>query len=328
MEVERIFHSDTTEYVASEERGSSRALRLWIGVSHLVKFGVSCVIGGLSTVWDLLRCRWGPKSLAGQVALVTGGANGLGREICLRLACEQCRIAVVDINLHDAEKTAKDLLQMGAEAKAYKADVADFEAMKKIRQQVLVDFGSVDILVNNAGLIAVLTLNSATPEQIERMVAVNVTSVVMITKLFLEDMIRQGRGHIVAISSPLGLTASPGTVYGLTMHAIRGFMTCLNQEILFSDWKDKIKTTCAFPFYMTTRKELTDYLNSLKMKGKVFLISPQVAANEIVKGIKWERRNVSIPAGYYFQMNLMGMFTSNIINRFYRMALGTTDNFK
>lgn len=143
-------------------------------------------------------------------------------------------------------------------------DVADFEAVKQLREEIFKDFGYVDILINNAGLLALLTLTNATPEQIDRVIAINVTSVAKITKLFLEDMVKMKKGHIVAISAAFGLTPSSTTVYGLTMFALRGFMTCLNQEILINGWEDTIKTTCVFPFYTATRKELTDYTESLK----------------------------------------------------------------
>ncbi|XP_059608209.1 putative oxidoreductase SadH [Phlebotomus argentipes] len=327
MDVERIFNSETTEYVASEARKTTPCGRFLLTLDHFAKFSVTLLIECLWILWDFVRCYPKRKDLSGQVALVTGGANGLGREICLRLAWEKCKIAVVDINLECAEKTVRDLHEMGAEAKAYKADVADFEAMKRIRQEVLVDFGSVDILVNNAGFLALLTLNRATPEQIERMVAVNVTSVVMITKLFLEDMIRQDRGHIVAISSPFGLSPTSHTMYGMTLYAIRGFMTCLNQELIMKGWQNKIKTTCAFPYYIATRKELTDYTECLNLQGKFVLISPTEAAEAIVKGIQFNMRNLTIPAGFYMPMTVLGIFTPRIIRRFYQLAHGWSSNF-
>uniref|UniRef100_A0A1B0CHU5 Putative 17-beta-hydroxysteroid dehydrogenase 13-like protein n=1 Tax=Lutzomyia longipalpis TaxID=7200 RepID=A0A1B0CHU5_LUTLO len=264
MDVSRVFSSETTNYIPSEAKGITAWVRWRLIVIHFSMFSVSCIIGFLRTICGIFHRRWKAKDLSGKVALVTGGANGLGRYICLRLAYEQCKIAVVDINLQEAEQTANDLRGMGATAIAYKVDAANFESIASLRDEIHRDFGRVDILINNVGLIGLLTLMRATQEQIEQMVAVNVTSVMLTTKLFLKDMVQQGEGHIVAISSSFGLTPSSTTVYGTTLFAIRGFMACLNQEILINNWEDKIKTTCAFPFYMATRKELTDYTENLK----------------------------------------------------------------
>uniref|UniRef100_A0A1B0D341 Uncharacterized protein n=1 Tax=Phlebotomus papatasi TaxID=29031 RepID=A0A1B0D341_PHLPP len=265
MDTTRIFESETTKYIASEADGITLKTRLWLTIYHSVLFNLSCVSGFLLTVCGIFRMRCSPKSIEGQVVLVTGAANGIGREICLKLCREKCKIIVADINFHEAEKTAEDIRNIGGEARAYKLDVADFEAVKQLREEILKDFGYVDILINNAGLLAILTLSNATPEQIDRVVTVNVTSVVKITKLFLEDMVKMKKGHIVAISAAFGLSPISKTVYGLTMFALRGFMTCLNQEILINGWEDGIKTTCAFPFYTATRKELTDYTESLNL---------------------------------------------------------------
>uniref|UniRef100_A0A1B0CHU4 Putative hydroxysteroid 17-beta dehydrogenase 11 n=1 Tax=Lutzomyia longipalpis TaxID=7200 RepID=A0A1B0CHU4_LUTLO len=244
MDVSRVFSSETTNYIPSEAKGITAWVRWRLIVIHFSMFSVSCIIGFLRTICGIFHRRWKAKDLSGKVALVTGGANGLGRYICLRLAYEQCKIAVW-------------MLQI-------------FESIASLRDEIHRDFGRVDILINNVGLIGLLTLMRATQEQIEQMVAVNVTSVMLTTKLFLKDMVQQGEGHIVAISSSFGLTPSSTTVYGTTLFAIRGFMACLNQEILINNWEDKIKTTCAFPFYMATRKELTDYTENLKSFGSAF----------------------------------------------------------
>jgi 3-oxoacyl-[acyl-carrier protein] reductase len=91
--------------------------------------------------------------LGGKIAVVTGGASGVGREIALSLAAEGARVAV---NYRSSEKEAKVLVDeitaKGGKAKAYKADVADFAAVKTMVEDIVKDFGGLNILINNAGL--------------------------------------------------------------------------------------------------------------------------------------------------------------------------------
>lgn len=124
MDTTRIFDSETTKYLASESNGITLKTRLWLTVYHFLLFNISCVSGFLLTVCGIFRKRCSPKSIEGQVVLVTGAANGIGREICLKLCREKCKIVVVDINFQEAEKTAEDIRQRGGEARAYKVFVS------------------------------------------------------------------------------------------------------------------------------------------------------------------------------------------------------------
>jgi all-trans-retinol dehydrogenase (NAD+) len=79
---------------------------------------------------------------------VTGGARGIGREICLELAKYGCIVAIADINLLSAEATANDLRSAGGKARAYKVDVSKSDEIIKLRDDVRKDLGCVDILVS------------------------------------------------------------------------------------------------------------------------------------------------------------------------------------
>ncbi|CRL02351.1 CLUMA_CG015210, isoform A [Clunio marinus] len=118
------------------------------------------------------------KDVRGKLALVTGGANGLGRGICLRLAELGCRIAIADINLKAAEKTCEEIRGKGYKAKAYKIDVTNADEITKLRDDVFNDLGTVDILINNAGLMSNKNLEE-TSENIEAMLKVNILGVIL-----------------------------------------------------------------------------------------------------------------------------------------------------
>ena len=115
-----------------------------------------------------------PKNIAGQVALVTGGGNGLGREISLRLAQEGCNIVIGDCDLESAEKTVKEIqAKFSITVKAFRCDVSKFEEVQKLKVDIERSIGPVDILVNNAGLLPYLAIHEGSPAYIDKIIDVN-----------------------------------------------------------------------------------------------------------------------------------------------------------
>lgn len=127
------------------------------------------------------------KNISEQLALVTGGGNGLGRQICLKLAQEGCNIAVVDIDYDAAKITASMVKKFGVDSTAYQIDVSDFLAIEKLKKVVNADMGPVDILVNNAGVIFTGPIVQEHPLKIQKFIDINLLShfwVSMIHKSF------------------------------------------------------------------------------------------------------------------------------------------------
>lgn len=116
---------------------------------------ISCIVVGIPLVLQALHKTFlkNRKDIRGQLALVTGGGNGLGREICLKLAAQGCNIGVVDIDGKAAEDTAEEIRNLGLKAKAYKVDVTSFVEIVKLRDDLRRDIGPVDILVRIQGCI-------------------------------------------------------------------------------------------------------------------------------------------------------------------------------
>lgn len=113
------------------------------------------------------------KNISEQLALVTGGGNGLGRQVCLKLAQEGCNVAVVDIDYEAAEQTVKMAKKFGVDATAYQVDVSDFMAIEKLKKLVNADMGSVDILINNAGVIFTAPIVEEHPLKIQKFMDIN-----------------------------------------------------------------------------------------------------------------------------------------------------------
>jgi all-trans-retinol dehydrogenase (NAD+) len=119
-----------------------------------------------------------PKDISGQVAIVTGGGNGLGRAIAFRLAREKCKLAIVDIDFGAAQQTASELVQkFNVTAVAFKVDVSRHQEVEKLKEEVENSLGFVDILVNNAGLLCMnLSLREGSNEDVQKAVDVNLLS--------------------------------------------------------------------------------------------------------------------------------------------------------
>lgn len=141
-------------------------------------------------------------SVSERVAVVTGGASGIGRATASRLLEDGFRLAVLDL----APELAPSVL-------AIKADVSDACDVERATQQVLAEFGRIDVLVNNAGISgsAQATTCHETPiDDWDRVIAVNVRGPFLCTRAVLPAMMRQGAGHVITVASGAGLVVFPG----------------------------------------------------------------------------------------------------------------------
>ena len=118
-----------------------------------------------------------PKDISGQLAIVTGGSNGLGRDIAIELAQRGCNIAIVDVDLDGGEITAKDLeREYKVKAKAFKVDVSNYVQVEKLKVDIESSIGTVDILINNAGLMPLVSLCDGSSEDVQKLIDVNLTA--------------------------------------------------------------------------------------------------------------------------------------------------------
>ena len=160
----------------------------------------------------------------GQVALVTGGGQGIGEAICRRLAADGFKVGVADYNIETAENVAQSLRDAGHEAVAVKVDVADrdqvFAAVKEVKDK----FGDFNVIVNNAGLGPQTPLDTITYEQYRQVFDVNVGSIFWGIQAAVEAFESLGHGgKIISASSQAGQVGNPGlALYGATKFAIRG----------------------------------------------------------------------------------------------------------
>jgi NAD(P)-dependent dehydrogenase (short-subunit alcohol dehydrogenase family) len=174
--------------------------------------------------------------LEGKVALVTGAGSpvGFGRGIALMLAKYGCDVAVNDIDLEGAQKTAKDIEALGKKALAIKADITKTAEVKEMVRKILDKFGRIDILVNNAGRTTTPTPFVETPEKNWEIVFnLNIYGTFYCTKAVLPQMIERKSGKIINIASGAGISGMPRCVhYGASKAAIIAFTKGLSKEVI------------------------------------------------------------------------------------------------
>jgi short-subunit dehydrogenase len=172
------------------------------------------------------------KRFADRVAVVTGGASGLGLATARCLASRGCRIALVDVNRSGLEAASKDFEEAGTKTSIHVADVSDPERMKALPAEVLAAHGGVHILVNNAGVSVSATFEDHTLEDLQWIVGINFWGVVHGCKFFLPELKKADEAHIVNISSMFGfIGVATQSSYCATKFAVKGFSEALWMEL-------------------------------------------------------------------------------------------------
>jgi 3-oxoacyl-[acyl-carrier protein] reductase len=170
--------------------------------------------------------------LKGKKAVVTGGARGIGRAIVLAFANEGADVSIIDQNEELAVKTAKDAADRGISAFAMTADVSDESSVTKALHEAERSLGSVDILVNNAGIGDSVRLVNMSVEAWDRMIAVNLRSAFLCTRVVLPGMISRRWGRIISTSSQLAHKGGVELVHYCAAKAgILGFTRALAYEV-------------------------------------------------------------------------------------------------
>jgi 3-oxoacyl-[acyl-carrier protein] reductase len=170
------------------------------------------------------------ERLSGQVAVITGGARGIGRGIAEVLLSEGASVALVDVDGDAARDTAKDL---GEGALAVGADVTDRADVQRMTATVIDHFGRIDILAANAGIYPHIPLMDLTAEQWDRVMNINVRGALFVVQACLPTMVRQSYGRIVLTSSITGsVVGQPGYAhYGASKAAMLGLMRSAALEV-------------------------------------------------------------------------------------------------
>jgi 3-oxoacyl-[acyl-carrier protein] reductase len=171
--------------------------------------------------------------LKGKVALITGGARGIGKAIAIEFAKQGADVAFSDLNYDDnAVALEKELEAFGVKAKGYASDASKLAASEELSDKVNTEFGRIDILVNNAGITRDTLLMRMTEEQWDLVIQVNLKSVFNLTKAVQKYMLKQRSGSIINMSSVVGLGGNAGqSNYAASKAGMIGFTKSIAQEL-------------------------------------------------------------------------------------------------
>lgn len=170
---------------------------------------------------------------AGQVAVVTGGATGIGLALVQAFVAKGMRVAIGDVNTGALDAATERLRDTGGTVLPIAVDVTDPKSVRSMREQVVDAFGSVDIVCNNAGLYNTLeSIWKMDMEQWRRLFEVNYWGVLYGIQEFVPLFLEQGSGHVVNTASISGLSVVPGTAdYVSSKHAVVALSETLRADL-------------------------------------------------------------------------------------------------
>ncbi|MCE5265031.1 MAG: glucose 1-dehydrogenase [Deltaproteobacteria bacterium] len=208
--------------------------------------------------------------LSGKVCVITGGACGLGKAICLVFAAKGANIVVADVDLARATELARQIEAMGRQSMAVRMDVSRSREIEEALASVLKTFPRVDVWVNNAGIGSRAMLDEMTEDQWDKVIAVNLKGTFLCTSIIAKAMKKQGNGRIINMSSRAGKGGSYGHInYASSKAGIIGLTKSAAREL----GKYNITVNALLPGFIETgmTRSLSD---SIKTPEQIVLTRP------------------------------------------------------
>lgn len=235
--------------------------------------------------------------VSNKVIVVTGGGNGIGRELVLHLLAKGAKVAAVDINPTALQETTTLAASQAANLSTHVVNITDKAAVAALPDQVMARHGTVDGIINNAGIIQpFVRVNDLEYEAIERVINVNFYGMLYVTKAFLPHLLKRPEAHITNISSMGGFLPVPGqSIYGAAKAAVKLLTEGLNSELATTN----VKVTVVFPGAIGTNIAANSGINMTLPAGSenqrsFKQLPPQKAAEIIVAGIEKNKYRVLV----------------------------------
>ena len=187
--------------------------------------------------------------LQDKIAIITGAGSGIGRSIALAFIKEGAKVVVADWSEEGGEETVEQIHKINGEAVFIKTDVSKTADIDEMVKTCLDKFGKVDILVNNAGIVKFGPLHETLEEDWDAVLDVNLKSVFLGSKRVIPEMLKQGKGKIINISSIAGLVGFENIG---PYCASKGGIIALTREMALEYAKHKINVNCIAPGVIKT----------------------------------------------------------------------------
>jgi len=261
-----------------------------------------------------------------KVAIVTGGASGIGRALCEELSRRETSVIIADINHRRCQQVTSALTAAGGTAYAVPLDVSNAEDVQALVNKTVSTYGHLDFMFNNAGITIGGELRDMALEHWRRIFETNLWGVIHGTTSAYRVMVDQGFGHIVNTASIGGLTPVPlGTAYAATKHAVVGLSTSLRTEGAGLGIKvsvvcpGHIKTNASERAIMVTKVKDEEALNRLMTAGGL-VATPEYCARVILRGVRRDKAIITVTPLAGFAWRLYRLAPGLVIFLFQKMA--------
>jgi NADP-dependent 3-hydroxy acid dehydrogenase YdfG len=225
-----------------------------------------------------------PRPIAGRVVAITGAARGIGRATAAALVREGATVAIGDLDLEVARRTAEEL---GPRAAAFELDVTDRASFERFADEVEAQLGPLDVLVNNAGIMPLGSFLAEDDATARRQVDVNVHGVLLGMKIVLPRLVARGRGHVVNIASAAGKAPYPGgATYCGTKHFVVGVSETVRGELRGSG----VDLSVVMPVVVDT-----ELATGVRTAWGVPRLAPEDVAQAIAATLRRPRFDVFVP---------------------------------
>ncbi|MBY8990842.1 MAG: SDR family oxidoreductase [Candidatus Lokiarchaeota archaeon] len=262
------------------------------------------------------------KDLKGKNCFITGAASGIGRSVALELAREGMNLYITDINEEGLANVKKEIEEIGVKVISSKCDVSKFEDWEKCEGVFRENLGDIDLLVNNAGIAIGGSILQLELEDWEKVLGVNLWSIIYSLKTFVPRMLAKGSGHIVNVSSGAGIFGSPEPLpYVTTKFAVVGL-----SEALFGSLNGMgINVSVICPWVIATNiwniselkvpqkliedvgeEKIEEMMNEVRQGFLDIAISPDEVAKIYVKEIKENKLYICDNKDYFNILALKG----------------------
>lgn len=255
------------------------------------------------------------KDLSREIVLLTGAAGGFGELLSEKLARKGCKLVLIDI---DGEKlgTLNQYLSTITDTISFRCDITKPEEIRDVAEQLRNTIGHPSIVINNAGIVAGKYFEDLTPGDVGRTFDVNTLAHYSIIRQFLPYMMEQNHGHIVSISSILGVSPAGGLCeYAASKAAATAFMYSLRQELRLKK-KDKIFFTNVLPFQVHT-----NLFKGCETRFPKFpfmsVQDPYYVTDKIVEAIEKNQIVIYIPRILYLMTALYHIFPVAVFDVIY-----------
>lgn len=295
----------------------------------LLALGLTSKVNSLLSRWAENKWIWKNEKTSwkwdSEIAVITGGSNGIGAHVVRRLVSKGVKVAVLDIQplskdledcklscLEDPEATVSTPaasssghmtsdqylnidISTAKNVHYYKCDITSREAVQQAAEAIRSDLGNPTILINNAGMGTPGTILDQSAEDLRTIFDGNLISHFYTVQEFLPSMLAQRKGHIVSVASLASFAAAAGMVnYACTKAGVLAFHEGLNQELKHRFQCPEIKTTVVHPGW--TRTNLTAPLEGNIKKAGIVMLDSEVVADGIVRQIfKGESAQIILP---------------------------------